>query len=188
MWARAMDLPSPLLAPVMSFTCDEVWQYLPATAGRAPSVHIELFPAPEQLTGALSTKFDSAGLKSDWQMLLSVRDQVLKALETARNEKRIGSGLEAQVHLSAPESIYPVLERYRDQLRFVFIVSAVVLDKLPATNGDAALTIEVTEAPGQKCERCWNYSSHVGEDKNYSTVCERCSKVLAEIEATPSAR
>lgn len=177
-----------LLAPVMSFTCDEIWQYLPATPGRAPSVHIELFPAPEELTGALSTTFNSAGLKSDWQTLLSVRDQVLKALETARNEKRIGSGLEAQIRLSAPESIYPVLERYRDQLRYVFIVSAVVLDKLPATNGDAALTIEVTEAPGQKCERCWNYSTHVGEDKNYPTVCERCSKVLAEIEATPSAR
>jgi isoleucyl-tRNA synthetase len=177
-----------LLAPVMSFTCDEVWQYLPATAGRAPSVHIELFPAPEELTGALSTTFNSAGLKSDWQMLLSVRDQVLKALETARNEKRIGSGLEAQVHLFAPESVYPVLERYRDQLRYVFIVSMVVLDKLPATNGDAALTIEVTEAPGQKCERCWNYSTHVGEDKNYPTVCERCSDVLGEIEATPSAR
>jgi isoleucyl-tRNA synthetase len=177
-----------LLAPVTSFTCDEVWQYLPAMPGRAPSVHIELFPAPEGLTGTVMTTSDSAALKTDWQVLLAVRDQVLKALETARNEKRIGSGLEAQVRLSAPESIYPVLERYCDQLRYVFIVSAVVLDKLPATNGDAALALEVTEAPGRKCERCWNYSTHVGEDKNYPTVCERCSNVLGEIEAMPSER
>ena len=85
-------------------------------------------------------------MERDWQVLLTVRDQVLKALETARNEKRIGSGLEAQVRLAAPESIHPVLERYRDQLRYVFIVSDVVLDKLPATNGDAALAIRVNSS------------------------------------------
>ena len=65
----------------------------------------------------------SRRMKSDWQTLLSVRDEALKALEAARNEKRIGGGLEAQIHLAAPESIYPVLDRYRDQLRYLFIVS-----------------------------------------------------------------
>ena len=177
-----------LLAPVMSFTADEVWQHLPAMNGRAESVHLEHFPAPEDLTGALPADFDAAALKQDWETLLSVRDQALKALEAARNEKRIGSGLEAQIRLAAPESIYPVLDRYRDQLRYLFIVSDVVLEKLPASNGDAGLTIEVLKAPGQKCERCWNYSTHVGEDKNYPTVCERCSAVLAQIEATAQAR
>ncbi len=170
-----------LLAPVMSFTAEEVWQHLPAASGRADSVHLEHFPAPEDLTGELPAGFDATGLKKDWEALLAARDQALKALEAARNEKRIGSGLEAQILFAAPESMYPVLERYRDQLRYLFIVSDVVLEKLPATNGDTGLTVEILKAPGKKCERCWNYSTHVGEDKNYPSVCERCSAVLAEI-------
>jgi len=172
-----------LLAPVMSFTSDEVWGYLPAE-GRSESVHLELFPAPAELTGEVPAGFNVAGMESDWRTLLSVRDEALKALEAARNEKRIGGGLEAQLHISAPESIYPVLERYRDELRYLFIVSSVVLDKAAANNGETAMTFEVTKAPGQKCERCWNYSTHVGEDATYPTVCERCSAVLKEIEAT----
>ncbi len=177
-----------LLAPVMSFTADEIWQYLPATQGRAESVHLEHFPAPDDLTGPLPHDFDAITMERDWQILLSVRDQALKALEAARAEKRIGGGLEAQIRLSAPESVYPVLDRYRDQLRYLFIVSDVVVEKSPASNGDAGLTIEVNHAPGLKCERCWNYSTHVGENKNYPTVCERCSAVLAEIEATAEVR
>jgi isoleucyl-tRNA synthetase len=173
-----------LLAPVMSFTADEVWQYLPVVQGRAESVHLEHFPAPGDVTGELPSGFDVVGMERDWEILLSVRNEVLKALEGARAEKRIGGGLEAQVRLSAPDSIYPVLDRYRDQLRYLFIVSDVVLEKVLASNGDEGLAIEVNRAPGQKCERCWNYSIHVGEDKNYPMVCERCSPVLAEIEAT----
>jgi isoleucyl-tRNA synthetase len=176
-----------LLAPVMSFTSDEVWSYLPA-AGRSESVHLELFPAPADLTGGLPAGFNVAGMESDWRTLLSVRDGALKALEAARNEKRIGGGLEAQLRLSAPESVYPVLERYRDELRYLFIVSSVILEKSPANNGDTGLTFEVSKAPGEKCERCWNYSTHVGEDRSYPTVCERCSAVLSEIEATAAAR
>ncbi len=176
-----------LLAPVMSFTADEVWGYLP-TAGRSESVHLELFPAPKDLTGELPGGFNVAGMESDWRTLLTVRDEALKALEAARNEKRIGGGLEAQLRLLAPESIYPVLERYRDELRYLFIVSSVILEKSPADNGASGLAFEVNKAPGAKCERCWNYSTHVGEDKAYPTVCERCSAVLAEIEATTAAR
>ncbi|MGA7462730.1 MAG: isoleucine--tRNA ligase [Candidatus Korobacteraceae bacterium] len=176
-----------LLAPVMSFTADEVWGFLPPMPTRPESVHLEHFPAPGDLTGVLPAGFDAAAIKSEWQTLLSVRDEALKVLEAARAEKRIGSGLEAQLHLAAPDSIYPVLERYRDQLRYLFIVSDVVLDKATASNGDAGLVITINQAPGQKCERCWNYSTQVGEDPNYPTVCERCSAVLAEIEATAGA-
>ena len=117
-----------LLAPVMSFTADEVWGFLPAS-GRSESVHLDHFPAPEDLTGELPAGFDAAASESDWQTLLSVRDEALKSLEAARTEKRIGGGLEAQIRLAAPDSIYPVLERYRDQLRYLFIVSDVVLEK-----------------------------------------------------------
>jgi len=90
--------------------------------------------------------------------------------------------------LSAAEPLYSLLDHHRGQLRYLFIVSDVVLDKAASANGDTGLQIKVTKAPGAKCERCWNYSIHVGEDKTYPTVCERCSAVLAEIEATASAR
>ena len=111
----------------------------------------------------------------------NVRDQVLKSLEEARNQKQIGKSLEAQVKLTASDSLYPTLEKHRDELRYLFIVSAVALEKSPSGNGTNPLTIEISKAAGEKCERCWNHSVHVGEDKEYPTVCERCSAVLKEI-------
>jgi isoleucyl-tRNA synthetase len=177
-----------LLAPVMSFTAEEVWGFLPAVDDRPESVHVTLFPQSEELTGRTPSGFDAGAVESDWDTLLTVRNEALKALEAARAEKRIGGSLEAQLHVAAPEQLFPVLERHCDQLRYLFIVSDVVLEKSPASNGDTGLAITVNRAPGQKCERCWNYSTHVGEDKIYPTVCERCSAVLAEIEATEHAR
>ncbi len=177
-----------LLAPVMSFTTEEVWGFLPAVGGRPESVHLTLFPQPEDLTGKLPSGFDASAVESDWDILVRVRNEALKVLETARAEKKIGGSLEAQLRVAASEQLYPVLDRHRDQLRYLFIVSNVLLEKSPANNGDTGVVITVNRAPGEKCERCWNYSIHVGEDKNYPTVCERCSAVLAEIEETTSAR
>ena len=171
-----------LLAPITTFTSEEVWSYMPASASHRPSVHLTEFPEPRDLTGELPDGFDAAKLEGDWDVLLSVRSEVLKALEAARNDKLIGGGLEAQVRLTAPESVYPVLERYGGELRYIFIVSDVVLEKAPTLNGENGLKISVAKAAGEKCERCWNYSTHVGEDKQYPTVCERCSAVLREME------
>jgi isoleucyl-tRNA synthetase len=109
-----------------------------------------------------------------------VRDEVLKALEEARNNKLIGTGLEAQVELSAADPIYSVLLRHADQLRYLFIVSAAKVVQ-GAGNGTGSVHVEVKKADGLKCERCWNYSTRVGEDKEYPTVCERCSAVLREL-------
>jgi isoleucyl-tRNA synthetase len=176
-----------LMAPIISFTADEVWEFLPKLAGSPDSVHLALFPETRDLTGDLRAGFDAQGLVAQWSSLLSVRDEALKALEGARAGKQIGGSLEAQLHLTATEPWYSLLDRHRDQLRYLFIVSDVVLDKAAATNGDTGLQIKVNKAPGAKCERCWNYSLHVGEDKTYPTVCERCSAVLAEIEATAGA-
>jgi isoleucyl-tRNA synthetase len=112
---------------------------------------------------------------------------VLKSLEAARNEKLIGGGLEAAVKVTAPERVYEVLARHKDYLRYLFIVSAVSLEKAASGNGAAAaVSAQVSQAPGAKCERCWNYSIHVGEDKVYPTVCERCSAALKEIEGGTS--
>ncbi len=176
-----------LLAPVMCFTTDEVWEFLPKIEGSPVSVHLTLFPEAHDLTGGLPAGFDGAGLVSEWSSLLGVRDEALKVLEVARADKQIGGSLEAQLRLSAPEPLYTLLHRHREQLRYLFIVSDVVLDKSETSNGGTGLRITVGKAPGTKCERCWNYSVHVGEDKSYPTVCERCSAVLAEIEATAGA-
>src|SRR5664279_3363019 len=173
-----------LMAPTMCFTADEVWEMLPKVEGKPASVHLTQFPEPQELTGPLPAGFDAAGLISEWLTLLTVRDEALKVLEVARADKQIGTGLEAQLHISAPEPLYSLLQKHRDQLRYLFIVSDVVLEKSAAANGDTGLLITVGKAPGAKCERCWNYSIHVGDDKSYPTVCERCSAILAEIEAT----
>jgi len=110
-----------------------------------------------------------------------VRDEVLKSLEEARANKLIGGGLEARVHLAAADPLYSALKRHQDQLRYLFIVSAVELTE-GSGNGASGVCVEVKRAAGQKCERCWNYSTHVAEDQNYPSVCERCSIVLKEIQ------
>jgi isoleucyl-tRNA synthetase len=170
-----------LLAPIMSFTCDEVWQQMPRVEGRTESVHMAKFlTSAEILVGAgVQNKTEI----EDWTTLHSVRDQVLKSLEEARNQKLIGKALEAQVKLTASDSLYPVLERHQADLRYLFIVSQVNVERSASGNGTGGLTVEVAKADGQKCERCWNYSVHVGENPEYPTVCERCAPVLQEIEA-----
>jgi len=170
-----------LLAPIMSFTSEEVWGYLPAVPGRAASVHVALFPKREEIFGSAQVAEDPKQL-DDWTTLLGVREQVLKALEEARNAKQIGKSLEAQVKVSAADPVYSVLARYREQLRYAFIVSAVTLEQKAPGNGTGSVTVQVGKADGTKCSRCWNYSIHVGEDKDYPTVCERCSAVLKEID------
>jgi isoleucyl-tRNA synthetase len=174
-----------LLAPIMSFTCEEVWQYLPKAAGRAESVHVAQFPLTKEILGEAA--IPATGSKSDeeWVGLRAVRDEVLKALEEARNNKLIGTGLEAQVAITASDSLYSLLQRHAEELRYLFIVSAVVLVQ-GAGNGTGGVHVEVKKADGIKCDRCWNYSTHVGEDKAYPTVCERCSAVLKELEQSAS--
>jgi isoleucyl-tRNA synthetase len=169
-----------LLAPIVSFTCDEIWQYLPAGPGRLESVHLATFPKPEDILGRGVSVEPDIKQAEDWRTLLAVRETVLKALEEARNQKLIGGNLQAQVTLTAADPVYSVLERFQNDLRYIFIVSAVDLKK-GSGNGDTPVTVQVSKAPGTKCERCWNYSIHVGDDRNSPTVCERCSAVLKEL-------
>jgi isoleucyl-tRNA synthetase len=114
---------------------------------------------------------------------------VLKALEAARNEKKlINSGLEAKVLLNADLELKAKLKHYLPLLPSLFIVSQVEL--LSAGAGEfrsevvPGLEVSVQRADGKKCDRCWNYSTHVGENPRYPTVCERCSEAIAEIEAS----
>jgi len=172
-----------LLAPTLVFTAEEVWKFLPRAAGEPGSVHIALFPEEADLrTGIASEKANT------WELLAKVRGEVLKALEAARNEKKlINSGLEAKVLLNADLELKAKLKQYLPQLPGLFIVSQVEL--LSAGSGEfrsevvPGLEVSVQRADGKKCDRCWNYSVHVGENSRYPTVCERCSQAIAEIEA-----
>ncbi len=169
-----------LLAPILSFTSEEVWQYLPKMDSRSASVHLEKFPAIDDVLGG--GKLEDAAQSEDWKTLRGIREQVLKSLEEARNQKLIGKALEAKIALTAPDPVYSVLERYKEQLRYLFIVSQVSLQKTASGNGSSGVGVHVDKADGQKCDRCWNYSTLVGEDKDYPTVCERCSSAIKEIE------
>jgi isoleucyl-tRNA synthetase len=170
-----------LVAPLMSFTADEVWQFLPKVAGRPESVHLALFPSNRDIFGTEPTAEQLKKIETDWVSLMSVRDEALKALEAARQAKTIGSALESVVVLKASDPVYSLLKGRETEMRALLIVSGVEVQKAESGNGSGAVAVEVRRAPGDKCERCWNYSTHVGENKDFPTICERCSEALAEI-------
>src|SRR4029077_14758725 len=149
---RLLDALVRLLAPIMSFTAEEVWGHMK----REGSVHVAHFPDAGELVRGL----DEAAKKrvANWDRLMEVRGDVLKSLDTARNEKLIGAPLEARVRLSANGDLYPLLEQYAGELPALFIVSQVALNRTDA----AGLQVGVERAEGAKCERCWKYTTDVG--------------------------
>jgi len=157
-----------LVSPILVFTSDEAWENLPARD--VPSVHIAEFP--------VAIHVDNSSLADNWERVFSIRDEVLKALEEARNDKQIGSSLEAKVILTTDAAATRLLLDYYDQLRYIFIVSQVEVHE------GEKFAVEIQKADGQKCERCWNYSTRVGEFSEYPTVCERCYEALKEIGAS----
>jgi isoleucyl-tRNA synthetase len=171
-----------LAVPILVFTAEEIWRYFPKVAGEPDSVHMALFAEePELRTGIAPAKRDT------WELLSRVRGEVLQALEVARNEKKlINSGLEAKVLLNADLELKAKLKHYLPLLPGLFIVSQVELISAGAGEFKSqtvpSLEVTVQRAEGKKCERCWNYSTHVGESSRYPTICERCSEAIAEIE------
>jgi len=178
---------------MMSFTTEEVWQFLPSVGEKPASVHLALFPTPEEVLGNTERLATPSGkavpsgteqLRQDWDRLLLVREEVFRHLEAARKDKVIGSGLQAKVKISAPPETYNLLEGYRETLRYLFIVSQVELDPVSGSGNGHGLHVEVVPAEGQKCERCWNFSTEVGRDPALPTVCERCRAALNGFFAT----
>jgi isoleucyl-tRNA synthetase len=170
-----------LAAPILVFTSEEIWKYLPKDHGEPDSIHISLFPAENELRTGIAP-----ATVTTWELLGKVRSEVLKALETARNEKKINSGLEAKVLLNAEPGLKEKLQQYAASLPGLFIVSQVAFPDTSAADyrseAISGLQVTVQKADGKKCERCWNYSTRVGENPRYPTVCERCTEALAEIE------
>lgn len=154
-----------LMAPLIVFTADEAWENLPGR--ESGSVHLEEFPAD---SGAADADLDAR-----WERIFEIRDEVLRKLEAARGEKLIGSSLEAKVILTADHDTTRALLDHYAELRYVFIVSQVEVHE------GEAFEVNIKKADGEKCERCWNYSTRVGEFKEWPTVCERCADALTEI-------
>jgi isoleucyl-tRNA synthetase len=163
-----------LLAPILSFTCEEVWQHTRHSGAEAVSVHLDYFPSPDDLSlGLTAGQREQA---ADWERLVPVRDQVLKVLDKARDEKIIGSPLEAAITLSAGANLLPLLEKLAADLPGFFIVSQVALK----SSGTDTLEVDVERAGGTKCERCWKYTYDVGSDPELPSVCASCAKTLRD--------
>ena len=181
---RILDALTRALAPIYSFTCDEIWQYLPETGDRSESVHMAHFVPSEQLIEGLSQEMLER--LEHWDQLIEIRSEVLKVLERARKDKFIGNSLEAKVKLDAGSKYLELLRAYQSFLPTLFIVSQVEIDKNLAAGKyfqeTETLGILVLRADGTKCERCWNYSTDVGKDKEFETVCQKCSTALREME------
>jgi isoleucyl-tRNA synthetase len=169
-----------LSTPIIAFTAEEIWRHFPRAAGDSESAHLALFPLAEELETHLHPHKNE-----NWKELLKLRSEVLKDLETARNLKKISGSLEAKVKLMSKGPLLEILNEYGSWLPAIFIVSQVEVAEFdgPVRGGDPfPFHIEVLRADGTKCERCWNYSTHVGESADYPTICERCVKALEEIE------
>lgn len=186
--AIAIENLAKAIAPVLSHMAEDIWQFLPYTVP-----HRSVFQAGWV---ALDEQWQQPDLAKTWNELRSIRDEVNKVLETARADKAIGSSLEAQVWLYVTDAdlrqtltvLNPAdsLSSNRvDELRYLFLTSQVIVLDSPATLADLkytsqsdALGVGVTDAAGEKCDRCWNYSTHVGESAEHPLLCERCIPAL----------
>jgi isoleucyl-tRNA synthetase len=162
-----------LVAPILTFTADEVWEHLPKVEGRPVSVHLALFPKPEEIFSE-----DPAPLIEEWKRIFVVRDAALVLLENERQAKLIGKSLEAQLKITASGDFLSILQRYKDGLKEIFNVSNVTILEGPES-------IVPLPADGHKCARCWNFMPEVSDYGIWQNVCTRCQSALTEMHIDP---
>jgi len=171
---KILDALTRLVAPVLTFTADEIWQRLPGE--REASVHLAGFPAK-------SENYLNDELEERYEQLQKVRSEISKELEKARAEKKLGQALEAKVLLQVPGEYQQLLDDYRELLPNYFIVSQVEfsdsLNEGIEAENIPGLKIQILPADGEKCERCWNFSTSVGANSEHPTICARCAEALA---------
>lgn len=162
-----------ILAPMIVFTAEEIWKAMPHCKNEQfDSVMLTDFPKANDM-------YDNEELTAKWDKILKLKDIVAKELENARAEKTIGHSLNAKVTIYAEADQYKFLKENIDLLRTVFIISDLeVLEN--ERKDEIKLGVKVEQAPGEKCERCWMYSTTVGEDKENPTICHRCSEAIHE--------
>ncbi len=176
---RILDAVVRLMAPILPFTAEEIWAYMPEADARTESIHLAEMPEVE-------AEWKNEDLARQWRQLIQIRGEVTKALEASRAKKEIGHPLDARVVIRAEGDALAVLRRYASDLHSVFIVSKADLADAPFEAGYtstevAGLAIDVSAAPGGKCERCWVHDPSVGTIAEHPTICTRC---MAQIVAT----
>ncbi|UNL83948.1 isoleucine--tRNA ligase [Priestia koreensis] len=165
-----------LVAPILAHTAEEVWAHMPHVTEES----VQLVDMPE------ATTYENAdSLVAKWDAFMDLRDNVLKALETARNEKVIGKSLTAHVSLYANEETKALLESISEDFKQLFIVSGFELGGDLADAPESAQTFDgaaivVTAAEGETCDRCWIVTPTVGQDSDHPTLCARCAQVVKE--------
>ena len=168
-----LDAMTRLLAPILTFTAEEIWSSLPSHGGKEISVHLTRLPSPRP-------ELTDMELAERWKTMVALKGEVSKAVEIARQKKVIGHTLDARVDISPPEKLREFLAARLEDMRALLIVSQVNIvpkDSLtdPYVSGEfEGLTIGVTKAPGEKCNRCWIFSESVGADEKNPAICTRC--------------
>ncbi|MFC7784443.1 isoleucine--tRNA ligase [Rossellomorea sp. GCM10028870] len=165
-----------LMSPILSHTADEVWAHIPGVEGE--SVQLTDMPEVQEVRNADE-------LKKKWNAFLELRDDVLKALEEARNQKMIGKSLTAKVTLYVNDETKALLGSIKEDLKQLFIVSAFEIGGAVNEAPEHALSlgeinIVVEKAQGETCDRCWIVTPTVGKDKDHPTLCTRCASVVKE--------
>ncbi|GHE79837.1 isoleucine--tRNA ligase [Thalassotalea profundi] len=165
------------MAPILSFTAQEIWQALPAPVN---GIREEFVFTNVWFDGLVHLPESYAFSNDFWQNILHVRGEVNKALELARKEKVVGKGLEADVTLFANEALANKLNQLGHELRFVLITSGATVNVVNAAPEDASETeidglwLSIAASTGTKCERCWHYTDDVGKDETHTDLCGRC--------------
>ena len=166
-----LDTITKIFAPILAFTCDEIWLAMAHREGDDPR-NILLNQMNKPFT---DYALDNAAMDR-WERIIQVRDGVNAALEAARNEKKVGKSLEAGISLTVPDSDAFLAEMDPGELADLLIVSQAEVK----TGGE--LAVSVSPAAGEKCERCWKHHLKVGEDKNHPALCPRCARVVAALD------
>ena len=162
-----------VLAPMTCFTAEEIWQYMPHRKGEnLESVMLDFYPK-------VNAKFENQALELKWERLIKVKEAVAKKLEIARAEKKIGLSLEAKVILYAEAEEHDFIKNNLEILKEICMVSSLeISENRRNQDEEVGIGVEVKKADGEKCERCWQYSTTVGEDSDYPTLCHDCKEVM----------
>ncbi len=175
-----LDTLARLMAPILVFTAEEIWRYMPDDGRKEASVHLAGMPParPDWTDDELARR---------WEAILEIRSLVTKALEQARADKLIGHSLDAGVTVGVDKQRFELLEPYAGQLRSIFIVSQAELVRGPVedalVNHEDRVYVGVRPAEGEKCQRCWVHDPTVGADGSHPGICSRCIGQLAEAES-----
>ena len=172
---KILDTLVRLLAPVLCFTTEEIWKAMPH-AKADDKKHVMFAGMPK-----VNDKYDDEALAEKYNKFIAIKNDVSKALEKARNEKIIGHSLNAKVEISAEGDLYAFLKENEADLKNIFITSDACVHEGSGEGekGDeTGAHIKISVSDGEKCERCWMYSTTVGEDKNHPTLCKRCADVV----------